>query len=259
MTPSGNFIMQHQNRAVRSFMRNVSRFGDWPSHVALGLILLGIAWRRGSKKWTRIFFSMLLAMALAGVAGNVIKRTFPRARPSVKTEIRWGGPHFSSKYHSFPSGHVGASTAFFGVLLIARRRIGLVCLAIPILIGFSRMYIGAHYLSDVVCAAVLGISALACCSALLLLPIERSAMENRKCKDTAASIVMGRSLRRVAGVLQIVARQLQVRFIRSACSQAAALPRSDRAYCRRRRCCSMLRRNRVEVRARARQAAIDSA
>jgi undecaprenyl-diphosphatase len=111
---------------------------------------------------------MLIAMALAGVAGNVIKRAFPRPRPSVHTEIRWGGPHFSTKYHSFPSGHVGASTAFFGVLFFARRRVGLACFAIPILIGFSRMYIGAHYLSDVVCAAVLGILCAAVVSRMLL-------------------------------------------------------------------------------------------
>jgi undecaprenyl-diphosphatase len=115
-----------------------------------------LAWRRGSKEWTRIFLAMLLAMMLAGVVGTVIKRTVPRARPSVHTDTRWGGPRFSSKYHSFPSGHVGASTAFFGVLLIARRRVGVACLSIPILIGFSRMYIGAHYLSDVFCAALLG-------------------------------------------------------------------------------------------------------
>ena len=152
-----HFILEHQNRALRSFMRNVSRFGDWPFHVALGLLLLGIAWRRGSKKWTRIFLSMLLAMAIAGIAGDVIKRAVPRARPSVKSELRWGGPRFNTKYHSFPSGHVGASMAFFGVLVFVRRRIGLACLPIPILIGLSRMYIGAHYLSDVVCAAVLGI------------------------------------------------------------------------------------------------------
>src|SRR6266542_2054236 len=151
-----HFIMQHQSRAVRSFMHNVSRFGDWPSHVALGLLLLGIAWRRHSKKWMRIFLSMLLAMAIAGVAGTVIKRTIPRARPSVKSELRWGGPRFSTKYHAFPSGHVVASTAFFGVLIFARRRVGFACLPIPILIGLSRMYLGAHYLSDVVCAAVLG-------------------------------------------------------------------------------------------------------
>ena len=151
-----DFMMQHQNPAVRNFMRYVSLLGDWPLHAAVGLVLLGLAWRRGSEEWTRIFLAMLLAMLLAGVTGTVIKRSIPRARPSVHADARWGGPHFSSKYHSFPSGHVGASTAFFGVLLIARRRIGLACLAIPILIGFSRMYIGAHYLSDVICASVLG-------------------------------------------------------------------------------------------------------
>jgi membrane-associated phospholipid phosphatase len=152
-----DFIAQHQNPGLRNFMRNVSLFGDWPSHVVLGLLLLGIAWRRRSEKWMRIFLSMLLAMAIAGVAGTVIKRTVPRPRPSVKSEVRWGGSRFSTKYHAFPSGHVAASTAFFGVLIFARRRVGLACLPIPILIGFSRMYIGAHYLSDVVCAAVLGI------------------------------------------------------------------------------------------------------
>ena len=152
-----DFMVQHQSRAMRSFMRYVSLFGDWPSHTALGLILLAIAWICGSKKWTRIFLSMLIAMSIAGVAGHVIKRAIPRPRPSVYSELRWGGPRFSSKYHAFPSGHVGASTAFFAALFFARRRIGLACLAIPMLIGFSRMYIGAHYLSDVVCAAVLGI------------------------------------------------------------------------------------------------------
>ena len=152
-----DFMAQHQSPVMRNFMRNVSRFGDWPLHVALGLLLLAIAWLRHSKKWMRVFLAMLVAMAIAGVASTVIKRTIPRARPSVKSELRWGGPRFSTKYHAFPSGHVLASTAFFGVLIFARRRVGLACLPIPILIGFSRMYLGAHYLSDVVGAAVLGI------------------------------------------------------------------------------------------------------
>jgi len=177
-----DFMMQHQTPAVRNFMRYVSLFGDWPLHAALGLILLGLAWRRGSEEWTRIFLAMLLAMMLAGVAGTVIKLTIPRARPSVHTEIRWGGPRFSSKYEyqSFPSGHVGASTAFFGVLLIARRRVGLACLPIPILIGVSRMYIGAHYLSDVVCAAVLGMLWAFVVAYFLLRPINNrtSKLEN---------------------------------------------------------------------------------
>jgi membrane-associated phospholipid phosphatase len=165
------FMIQHQNSAMRNFMRYVSLLGDWPLHAAVGLILLGLAWRGGSEEWTRIFLAMLLAMMLAGVIGTVIKRSIPRARPSVHTEARWGGPRFSSKYHSFPSGHVGASTAFFGVLVFARRRVGLACLSIPILIGFSRMYIGAHYLSDVICAAVLGALCAFVVAYFLLLPI----------------------------------------------------------------------------------------
>ena len=174
------FMAQHQSHAMRDFMRYVSLFGDWPSHIALGLILLGIAWIRDSKKWMRIFLAMLVAMSIAGVTGHVIKRTIPRPRPSVKTEIHWGGSRFSSKYHSFPSGHVGASTAFFCTLFLANRRIGLACLPIPILIAFSRMYIGAHYLSDVVCAAILGPLCALLVTHFFLRPIEnrQSSIEN---------------------------------------------------------------------------------
>ena len=173
-----DFIAQHQNQAVRKVMLNVSRFGDWPEHFALGLILAGVAWLRGSKKWIRIFLSMLIALAIAGVAGHGIKIATGRARPSVRTEEAWN--RFSSKYHAFPSGHVAASMAFFGVLFFASRRIGLVCLPIPIVIGFSRMYIAAHYLSDVVCAAVLGILIALLVAHFLLQPIRnpQSAISN---------------------------------------------------------------------------------
>ena len=75
-----------------------------------------------------------------------------------KPTIRFSGPNDrNNSGPSFPSGHVTASTAFFALLVFANWRIGLGCLAIPILIGFSRIYGGAHYLSDVICAAILGI------------------------------------------------------------------------------------------------------
>lgn len=151
------FMVNHQTHDLRNFMRNVSRFGEWWGHFLVGLGGAGIAWQFGNKKWTRIFLVMLIALSLAGVAGRVIKISTGRARPSVKSEQVWNGLEWSSKYHAFPSGHVAASTAFFAVLILANWRIGVPCLAIPILIGFSRIYGSAHYLSDVVCAAVLGI------------------------------------------------------------------------------------------------------
>jgi undecaprenyl-diphosphatase len=151
------FMVNHQTHDLRNFMRNVSRFGEWWGHFLVGLAGAGIAWQFGNKKWTRIFLVMLIALSLAGVAGRVIKISTGRARPAVKSEQVWNGLEWSSKYHAFPSGHVAASTAFFAVLILANWRIGVPCLAIPILIGFSRIYGSAHYLSDVVCAAVLGI------------------------------------------------------------------------------------------------------
>ena len=173
-----NFMAQHQNHATHNLMRKVSRFGDWPEHFALGLALAGFAWWRGNRKWTRIFLSMLIALSIAGVLGHGIKIATGRARPSVRAEEVWN--RFSTKYHAFPSGHVAASMAFFGVLFFVNRRIGLLCLPIPIVIGFSRMYVTAHYLSDVVCAAILGILSALLVAHFFLRPIsdQQSAIQD---------------------------------------------------------------------------------
>jgi membrane-associated phospholipid phosphatase len=174
--PVRQWMSQHQNPTTRAFMENVSRFGDWPEHVLVGLGLIALAQWRGEKKWTRIILAALIALSIAGLTGRVIKISTGRARPSVKAEQMWNGPRASgSKYHSFPSGHVDASMGFFGLLVLARRRVGLACLPIPILIGFSRLYLGAHYLSDVVCGAALGILA-----ALIVWHFARSRVENRE-------------------------------------------------------------------------------
>lgn len=151
-----SWMVQHQNAGARKFMQTVSRFGDWPEHVALGVVLLGLAWWHGSKRWMRIFAAMILACALAGVAARVVKISTGRARPNVQSEAEWNGPKLSPRYNAFPSGHTAASTAFFATLAFASWRIGLGFLAIPLLIAFSRMYVAAHHLSDVVAAALIG-------------------------------------------------------------------------------------------------------
>jgi undecaprenyl-diphosphatase len=154
-----SWIAQHQDAGLRRFMRGVSRYGDWPEHVALGLLLLAIAYWRQSKKWMRIAAAMILACALAGAVARVAKISTGRARPSVQTEAAWNGPNLSARYNAFPSGHTAASTAFLATLTLACWRIGAPLLVIPLLIAFSRMYVAAHYLSDVVCAALIGLVA----------------------------------------------------------------------------------------------------
>lgn len=150
------WMAEHQTAAFHRFMRGVSRLGDWPGHISLGLILLVLAYWRRSKKWMRIAAAMILACAIAGVVARVVKISTGRARPSVQTEAAWSGPSFKARYNAFPSGHTAASSAFFGTLALASWRIGAALLIIPLLIAFSRLYVGAHHLSDVVCAALVG-------------------------------------------------------------------------------------------------------
>jgi membrane-associated phospholipid phosphatase len=151
------WIGAHSSPELKRLMQIVSRVGDWPAHFVAGLIGIGVAFLAKSKIWVRIFLAMLIALAIAGLAGRVVKFATGRARPSVKTEVQWNGPRFSSKYHAFPSGHVAASTAFFAALFLARKRIGAPLLLIPVLIGLSRMVVGAHYLSDLIFASILGV------------------------------------------------------------------------------------------------------
>jgi membrane-associated phospholipid phosphatase len=151
-----SWMTQNQSAGVRTFMKAVSRYGDWPEHVALGVIMLAIAWSRGNKPWMRIFAAMIIACALAGIGARAVKIATGRARPNVQAEAGWNGPRLSARYNAFPSGHTAASTAFFATLIFAGWRIGTPLLLIPLLIAFSRMYVAAHYLSDVVCAAIIG-------------------------------------------------------------------------------------------------------
>ena len=154
---TAHLISTYSSSELKRVMRIVSRVGDWPAHMIAGTIGIAIALAAGSRTWMRIFLAMLVALALAGVTTRAIKIATGRARPSVKTEARWNGPQLSSKYHAFPSGHTASSTAFFVALFLARKKLGAPLLLIPILIALSRMILGAHYLSDVTLAGIIGV------------------------------------------------------------------------------------------------------
>jgi undecaprenyl-diphosphatase len=150
------WMRANQTSPLRSFMRGVSWWGDWYTHVVAGLLAAGIAHLLRHRSWRQIFIAMLVACALTGILNRAIKIGAGRARPNVQVDAGWNGPRLSSKYHAFPSGHTAASTAFFATLAFASWRVGLLFLPIPLLIGFARIYVGAHHFSDVIAAAMLG-------------------------------------------------------------------------------------------------------
>jgi undecaprenyl-diphosphatase len=101
----------------------------------------------------------------------VVKQTFERARPLAEN------PVITLTTYSFPSGHAAASTIFAGLLcvLVFRSRSGktdkaLVFVAATIWVGMvcaSRVYLGLHYVSDVLAGVMEGVAWLALSTLLL--------------------------------------------------------------------------------------------
>jgi membrane-associated phospholipid phosphatase len=133
--------------------------------IALWSLVFGAALAR-LREW---YWLLSLALGVGGAMGLnwLLKVTYQRARP------RFDEPLLTLDTFSFPSGHTAATTAFYGVLaafLVARSwdrrvRVGIVALAALAIatVAFSRVYLGAHYPSDVVAAACSSIAWLALC------------------------------------------------------------------------------------------------
>jgi undecaprenyl-diphosphatase len=112
--------------------------------IAIGFLIRG--WRRGA-------FLVLVAIAGAGLLDTLLKFAFARARPAAFFDYPL------PRSHSFPSGHAFFAASFFGglaILVSGRLRspvlrgiIWVVAIALILVIGFSRVYLGVHYPSDV--------------------------------------------------------------------------------------------------------------
>lgn len=129
----------------------------WVFALVTGLIAVFI-WRGAWKP----LVTLLLTVPLGTMLGEGLKLVVHRQRPFVDGPMGvWGG-------YSFPSGHTIAATLVYGflALLIARTwsrwRWRLLVLAIAFVlmsaVGFSRIALGAHYLTDVLAAMVIGMA-----------------------------------------------------------------------------------------------------
>ncbi|CAN5435314.1 hypothetical protein BH11ACT1_BH11ACT1_00440 [soil metagenome] len=132
------------------------------------VVVLLLRWRLG--RW---FESWIVVAAITGelLVFVAITATVHRARPAV--ERLDPAPPTSS----FPSGHTAAAIALYGciaVLLlvlwpgVASRLAACVLFAIPFVVGFSRMYRGMHFPSDVLFGAIGGALWLAVVTTTLL-------------------------------------------------------------------------------------------
>ncbi|MDR1928017.1 MAG: phosphatase PAP2 family protein [Oscillospiraceae bacterium] len=157
---SGGFLDQ--------FFSFVTHLGDgglfW---IALALILLI------PNKTRKVGAVMIGALLLDVVINNgILKTLFERPRPF---DFDWTGSGFAYFYpgilperpdeFSFPSGHTGISFAGAMALFLASkpkwvgkkvRWLTLIAVALAALIGFSRIYLGVHYATDVLAGILVG-------------------------------------------------------------------------------------------------------
>jgi undecaprenyl-diphosphatase len=159
--------------ADESILRMMERMGaPWLDNVALEVTALGarvVVWMvvlvASVFMWSsRHHYSAALlwvSMIGAGFVNAALKVSFNRPRPDV---FPWRTQHVGLA--SFPSGHAMTSVVVYGTLafLIARlaptkllRRITWVtAILVILLIGWSRLYLGVHYPSDVLAGFVMG-------------------------------------------------------------------------------------------------------
>lgn len=150
------WLHEHSSSVLVSVFDVVTWAGNVVVLAAITASALVILLRR-----RRVNEAALLAIVALGIeALNAgLKLVFQRPRPQLAFV------HLDT--YSFPSGHAAGSAAIYGALAyLAVRRLGgarrvLVLVAAPVLvalIGFSRLYLGAHYLSDVLTGFALGAS-----------------------------------------------------------------------------------------------------
>ena len=149
--------------------RAITWLGNVPTLLAVTLLAVGILWRR-RERTDAVFVA--LAFLGAQVLSNGMKLGFQRERPFFPD------PLATESTYSFPSGHALVSLAVYGsvALVLAQRlrnrasRILVVATAAALIaaIGFSRLYLGVHFLSDVLAGYAAGVAWLA----LLYLALE---------------------------------------------------------------------------------------
>jgi membrane protein DedA with SNARE-associated domain len=143
----------------------LTALGSLPALLAVAFVS-GVA-LAANRRWPELAV-LVAAVAITVVAVHEIKDAVERPRPPNGARDAEG--------HAFPSGHAAYSVvyAWLAITIVARLRPGLTNgtaliaagIALTAVVGLTRVYLGVHYLSDVVSGWGLGVSAFSACAAV---------------------------------------------------------------------------------------------
>lgn len=135
----------------------VSEFGSGWTIYGLGCVVALLLLR---KRHVAYATGLTITLATTGLGVLFLKDFVARVRPPLKFEA------YQEILYSFPSAHAALSAAFYGFLIflvwrfIARRSLRYTAIGFLVLfiaaISFSRLYLGVHYMSDVIAGILFG-------------------------------------------------------------------------------------------------------
>jgi undecaprenyl-diphosphatase len=139
----------HGTEGGESVFNVITQFGSPLLAVSIVAAILWLAWRRERLE----AIALAIACSTGVLFDNLLKWFFHRGRPGTATEF------IARPTWSFPSGHAMNSIVGYGflaALLLERARtraqraaIVAGAVVLVLIIGFSRLYLGVHYFSDV--------------------------------------------------------------------------------------------------------------
>src|SRR5215212_6475312 len=150
-------------------MRFITALGYY--WVVLPLLVAAVIffYRKG---WRLSAILLLVSTGGSIVLTTVLKSVFQRARP----ELFDSG--YQASFYSFPSGHATVAVGFYGMLTLilayrlratARWAVAVLGILVVLLIGFSRLYLGVHYPTDVLAGYLAALLWLVCVGAVYAL------------------------------------------------------------------------------------------
>jgi membrane-associated phospholipid phosphatase len=180
---------------IHAIAERVTWFGRSTSYlVTLGVAAVALAltaWRapgeelrRFARGWAWLALYLFLAVALSGIANDIVKEFVGRARPMVNPqELR---PfYFGYDYQSFPSGHAATVFGLAFALSAILPRLRWLFLILATVVASSRVILDVHHLGDVIASvlvALLIVHWLTAFFAARHLLFERGASGRRQCR-----------------------------------------------------------------------------
>ena len=198
---AARFAAHHATPTATQALRDISQFGGAVALVPLAVVVCAVASRRHGLVTTTAFLVLTVGGQFA--VADLVKWIVDRTRPNIDRLTGFSGP-------SFPSGHATAAAAsfaafamLFGIGRSPRVQATLAAIAVAVAagIGCTRVFLGVHWLTDVLGGLALGWTWFAVCSIVFggrLLHFGAPAEEVEHAVETEQRRSAGRNGRAVA-------------------------------------------------------------